>query len=137
MSFQKYKIINDEKKGFEGNMAKFKHTVERAAVGKVIDTAVKKIGKDQKKELSKIMDMIKNYWADEKIDVNYDEIKEIMTDSDTALYQYLSRLFQELDSKVIRTTFQNLGFEAFVCGTTKRIAMQYPLADSNGSDQCM
>ena len=93
------------------------HKAGRAAFGKAIDIALRNADKDWEPEVEKLMDLMQNYMSGEKLDIDYDRVKEKICDKDCTLNKYISRLLSETDPYVLKTTALNLGFEAFFHGT--------------------
>lgn len=98
-------------------MNNFGHTAARAAASKIVDVVLKNMGRDREKEIAKLMDFMKKYMSDEKMDIDYEKAKELICDENCALNHYLNRLLDELDANVIKTTVLNFGFEAMLHGT--------------------
>ena len=98
-------------------MSNLGHTAARAAASKIIDVLLKNIGKDREKEMVKLIDLMEKYMSGEKLDVDYDKIREMVCNEDCALNHYLNHLLDELDPNVIKTTILNFGFEAMLYGT--------------------
>lgn len=93
------------------------HRAGRAAFGKALDVALRNIDKNWEKEACLLIDMMQNYMSGEKLDIDYDRVKEKICDKDCTLNKYISRLLSETDPQVLKTTALNLGFEAFFHGT--------------------
>ena len=55
--------------------------------------------------------------GDEKMDVNYDTVRNMIRDKDCTLNKYMNRIIDEIDPHVLKTTALNLGYEAFFYGT--------------------
>ena len=55
--------------------------------------------------------------SDEKMDVNYDTVRNMIRDKDCTLNKYMNRIIDEIDPHVLKTTALNLGYEAFFYGT--------------------
>ena len=98
-------------------MSNLGHTAARVAASKIIDVLLKNIGKDREKEMVKLIDLMEKYMSGEKLDVDYDKIREMVCNEDCALNHYLNHLLDELDPNVIKTTILNFGFEAMLYGT--------------------
>ena len=60
---------------------------------------------------------MEKYMSDEKMDVNYDTVRNMIRDKDCTLNQYMNRIIDEIDPHVLKTTALNLGYEAFFYGT--------------------
>ena len=61
----------------------------------------------------KLVDLAEKYMSGEKLDLNFDKAKEMMSDKDCTLNRYINRLLDEVDPHVLKTTFLNLRYEAF------------------------
>lgn len=66
----------------------------------------------------------------EKIDVDYNKVKELICDKDKTLNKYINRLLDEINPHVLKTTALNLGYEAFFHGT-KTIRKMREVHDCN------
>ena len=97
-----------------GNMT---HAAGRMAASKAIDVVLKKVDKDRENGMLKLVDFVQNYMSDEKVDVNFDSVRDILSDENSAFSQYLNKVMDELDPHVVKTMLLNLGFEAFLHGT--------------------
>ena len=97
-----------------GNMT---HAAGRMAASKAIDVVFKKVDKDRENGMVKLVDFVQNYMMDEKVDVDFDGVRDILSDENSAFCQYLNKALNELDPHVVKTMLLNLGFEAFLHGT--------------------
>ncbi len=93
------------------------HVAGRAAFTKAIDIALKNKDKDWEQEVSRLMDLMRKYMSDEKLDVDYDKAKSMICNKDTTLNHYINKVLSEIDPHVLKTSALNLGFEAFFHGT--------------------
>ena len=67
-------------------MGTLTHAAARLAAGTAIDRALKKIdNKDRQTELLKLVDLMQTYMDGEKLDVDFDKIRGLLADSDSAL----------------------------------------------------
>ena len=98
-------------------MSNIGHSAARMAASKTIDIALKNIDKNREEEVVKLIDFMAKYMADEKMDVDYEKAKAIISDKNNALNKYMNRILDEVDPKVLKTMALNLGFEAFMHGT--------------------
>ena len=98
-------------------MSNLGHIAARTTAAKIIDVLVNNIEKDREKEMLKLIDLMEKYMSGEKLDIDYDKVREMTCNKDCALNQYLNRLMDELDPNVIKTTILNFGFEAMLHGT--------------------
>ena len=53
----------------------------------------------------------------EKLDVDFDGVRQKVSDKDSALNKYINKALDEIDPNVLKTIVLNLGFEAFLNGT--------------------
>ena len=98
-------------------MSSIGHSAARMAASKTIDVALKNIDKNREAEVVKLIDFMAKYMSDEKMDVDYEKAKAIISDKNNALNKYMNRILDEVDPKVLKTMALNLGFEAFMHGT--------------------
>ena len=98
-------------------MSNIGHSAARLAASKTIDIALKNIDKNREQEVVKLIDFMEKYMSDEKMDVDYEKAKEIISDKNNALNKYMNRVLDEVDPAVLKTMALNLGFEAFMHGT--------------------
>lgn len=98
-------------------MGEMTHKAGRAAFGKAIDIALRNADKDWEAEVEKLLDLMRKYMKNEKIDFDYEVAKKKVCDKDGTLNKYINRILKEVDPHVLRTTALNLGFEAFFHGT--------------------
>ena len=98
-------------------MSNLGHTAARATASKIIDVLLKNMGRDREKEMVRLIDFMEKYMSGEKLDIDYDKIRELVCDEDCALNHYLNHLLDELDPNVVKTTLLNFGFEAMLYGT--------------------
>lgn len=98
-------------------MGNLTHAAGRLAVSKVSDVVLKNLDKDREKEIVKLVDFMEKYMDGEKLDINYEKARTMITDKNGALNHYINRLLDEVDPHVLKTMVLNLGFEAFLNGT--------------------
>ena len=98
-------------------MENLTHAAGRLAVSKVYDVVLKNLDKDREKEIVKLVDFMEKYMDGEKLDINYEKARAMITDKNGALNHYINRLLDEVDPHVLKTMVLNLGFEAFLNGT--------------------
>lgn len=98
-------------------MGNLTHAAGRLAVSKVSDVVLKNLNKDREKEIVKLVDFMEKYMDGEKLDINYEKARAMITDKNGALNHYINRLLDEVDPHVLKTMVLNLGFEAFLNGT--------------------
>lgn len=94
-------------------MGTMTHAAGRLAFSKAADIVLKNVEKDREKELVKLVDLAEKYMSGEKLDLNFDKAREMMSDKDCTLNRYINRLLDEVDPHVLKTTLLNLGYEAF------------------------
>ena len=100
-------------------MGSLGHAATRATASKIIDIMLKNMGKDREKEIVKLIDIMEKYMSGEKLDVDYDRMRELVCNENCSLNHYLNHLLDELDPNVVKTTILNFGFEAMLNGTKK------------------
>lgn len=98
-------------------MGTMTHVAGRLAFSKAADIVLKNVEKVRDKELVKLVDLAEKYMSGEKLDLNFDKAREMMSDKDCTLNRYINRLLDEVDPHVLKTTLLNLGYEAFFYGT--------------------
>lgn len=98
-------------------MGTMTHKAGRAIVSKAVDVALRRTDGDWESEVAGLMDLMQKYMDGEKLDIDYDKAKAWICDKSSTLNQYISRILQEVDPHVLKTTALNLGFEAFFHGT--------------------
>ncbi len=98
-------------------MGTITHKAGRIAVSKATDIILKNLDKDREKEILKLVDFIEKYMDGEKLDVDFDGVRQKVSDKDSALNKYINKALDEIDPNVLKTIVLNLGFEAFLNGT--------------------
>lgn len=99
-------------------MAKLTHLSARTAASLGIDVLLKKVNRnDREGEMLKLVDIMEKFMEGDELELDYDWIRGLVGNKDTALNDYLNRGLDELDPHVIKTTALNLGFEAMLSGT--------------------
>ena len=98
-------------------MGAMTHAAGRMAFSAAIDVALKDVRKNREEGIVKLVDLMEKYMSDEKMDVNYDTVRNMIRDKDCTLNQYMNRIIDEIDPHVLKTTALNLGYEAFFYGT--------------------
>ena len=99
-------------------MGKLTHASARKAAGLGVDVILKKVNKkDRNEEMLKLVDLMEKFMEGDELALDYDWIRGLVGDENTALNGYLNRAFDELDPNVVKTTVLNLGFEAMLSGT--------------------
>ncbi|WP_322621851.1 radical SAM protein [Aedoeadaptatus coxii] len=106
-------------------MAKLTHLSARTAASLGIDVLLKKVNRnDREGEMLKLVDIMEKFMEGDELELDYDWIRGLVGNKDTALNDYLNRGLDELDPHVIKTTTLNLGFEAMLSGTKTMHAMR-------------
>lgn len=106
-------------------MAKLTHLSARTAASLGIDVLLKKVNRnDREEEMLKLVDIMEKFMEGDELELDYDWIRGLVGNKDTALNDYLNRGLDELDPHVIKTTALNLGFEAMLSGTKTMHAMR-------------
>ena len=98
-------------------MGTITHKAGRIAVSKATDIILKNLDKDREKEILKLVDFMEKYMDGEKLDVDFDGVRQKVSDKDSALNKYINKALDEIDPNVLKTIVLNLGFEAFLNGT--------------------
>ena len=106
-------------------MSTLGHAAQRAALGTAFDVYVKKINnRNREEELVKLVNTVEKYLGDNTGMINYDRIREIISDKDGFINQYINRFLDEVDPKVLKTVALNFGYEAMYNGTKKIRSMR-------------
>lgn len=98
-------------------MGTMTHAAARLAFSKAIDVVLKDVDKNREEAIVKIVDLMQKYMGDEKLDLDYDNIRKMIRDKDGAFNKYINKVLDEIDSHVLKTAALNLGYEAFFHGT--------------------
>ena len=98
-------------------MGTMTHAAARLAFSKAIDVVLKDVDKNREEAIVKIVDLIQKYMGDEKLDLDYDNIRKMIRDKDGAFNKYINKVLDEIDPHVLKTAALNLGYEAFFHGT--------------------
>lgn len=98
-------------------MGTMTHAAARLAFSKAIDVVLKDVDKNREEAIVKIVDLMQKYMGDEKLDLDYDNIRKMIRDKDGAFNKYINKVLDELDPHVLKTAALNLGYEAFFHGT--------------------
>ena len=106
-------------------MAKLTHLSARKAASLGIDVLLKKVNRnDREEEMLKLVDIMEKFMEGDELALDYDWIRGLVGDRQSALNGYINRGLDELDPHVIKTTVLNLGFEAMLSGTKTMHAMR-------------
>lgn len=98
-------------------MGTMTHAAARLAFSKAIDVVLKDVDKNREEAIVKIVDLMQKYMGDEKLDLDYDNIRKMIRDKDGAFNKYINKALDEIDPHVLKTAALNLGYEAFFHGT--------------------
>ncbi|KXL52644.1 anaerobic sulfatase-maturating enzyme [Anaerotignum neopropionicum] len=98
-------------------MRTLSHTAERMAFSTAINAVLHSAEENREKTVLKLIDLIGKFMSDEKLDINFNTAKELISNEESALHKYTDRLFEEVHPHVLKTTALNLGFESFFNGT--------------------
>ncbi len=98
-------------------MGTMTHAAARLAFSKAIDVVLKDVDKNREEAIVKIVDLMQKYMGDEKLDLDYDNIRKMIHDKDGAFNKYINKVLDEIDPHVLKTAALNLGYEAFFHGT--------------------
>ena len=99
-------------------MGTMTHAAARLAFSKAIDVVLKDVDKNREEAIVKIVDLMQKYMGDEKLDLDYDNIRKMIRDKDGAFNKYINKVLDEIDPHVLKTAALNLGYEAFFHRTT-------------------
>ena len=99
------------------DMGTMTHAAGRLAASTAIDVVLKKVDKDREKGMLGLVDFIEKYMSGEKVDMNFEGVKEIISDPNSSLCRFMNKALDEVDPHVLKTILLNLGFEAFLNGT--------------------
>lgn len=98
-------------------MAGMTHTAARIAFSTATDVALRGVKKNREAGVVRLVDLMQKYMGDEKLDLDYDKVREMIENKDCTLNKYMNRIIDEVNPHVLKTTVLNLGFEAFFHGT--------------------
>ena len=98
-------------------MGTMTHAAARLAFSKAIDVVLKDVDKNREEAIVKIVDLMQKYMGDEKLDLDYDNIRKMIRDKDGAFNKYINKVLDEIDPHVAKMHALNLGYEAFFHGT--------------------
>ena len=99
------------------DMGTMTHAAGRLAASAAIDVVLKKVDKDREKGMLGLVDFIEKYMSGEQVDMNFEGVKDIISDPDSSLCRFMNKALDEIDPHVLKTILLNLGFEAFLNGT--------------------
>lgn len=98
-------------------MGELTHKAARAAFGRAIDFAMRKMDKDREKGLLDIVDLTERFMGDNFQKSAYEGARKLIQDPDSKWMRYLNRALDEIEPHVVKQTALNLGFEAAFHGT--------------------
>ena len=98
-------------------LEKLSHAAQRKALGVMMDAALKELSKDREKTYLRILDLVKFFYGSGLSDDSYKRAKEALSDPDNKWMRYINRVIDETDPNIAKSTFLNLGYEAFIRGT--------------------
>ncbi len=106
---------------------KLKYVAERKAFEVMIDTLIKRVGKDSSKNLVQLINMIEKVLGDTLPPVAYDKLRKAFGDENSKWAHYAERLATETDPFVLREAFLTLGYEAAFRGykTSQEMSKKY------------
>lgn len=93
------------------------HSLQRKAVGSLIDAVLKKLGKDREEPLLKIVDFAQQFWKNDYPEEKFDQIRAVIKDPNSRTMQLIDHVLNQTDPHVAKITALNLGYEAFFKGT--------------------
>ena len=99
------------------DMGTMTHAAGRLAASAAIDVVLKKVDKDREKGMLGLVDFIEKYMSGEQVDMDFEGVKDIISDPDSSLCRFMNKALDEIDPHVLKTILLNLGFEAFLNGT--------------------
>lgn len=98
-------------------MSSIGHSAARLAASKAIDVVLKDVDKNRGQGVCRLIDLMEKYMSDEKLDVDFDKVRDFVNNKDSVLNKYINRVLNEVDPHVLKTLALNLGFESFLYGT--------------------
>ncbi|MGN0568519.1 MAG: radical SAM protein, partial [Acutalibacteraceae bacterium] len=96
---------------------KLSHSVQRKMAGALIDGMINKIDKNREDTFLKIVDMAEQFWGDDYPKESYDMVRNEIKNPDSRWINMIDHVLDNINPNVIKTTFLNLGYEAFFRGT--------------------
>ena len=93
------------------------HSLQRKAVGALVDMAMSKIGKNREEALLKTVDMAEQFWNGDYPKEKFDNVRSEIKNTDGKWMNIVNYLLDEINPNVAKTTILNLGYEAFLRGT--------------------
>lgn len=93
------------------------HSLQRKAVGALVDMAMSKIGKNREEALLKTVDMAEQFWNGDYPKEKFNNVRNEIKNTDSKWMNIVNYLLDEINPNVAKTTILNLGYEAFLRGT--------------------
>ncbi len=93
------------------------HSLQRKAVGALVDMAMSKIGGNREVALLKTVDMAEQFWNGDYPKEKFDNVRNEIKNTDSKWMNIVNYLLDEINPNVAKTTILNLGYEAFLRGT--------------------
>ena len=93
------------------------HSLQRKAVGALVDMAMSKIGENREEALLKTVDMAEQFWNGDYPKEKFDNVRSEIKNTDGKWMNIVNYLLDEINPNVAKTTVLNLGYEAFLRGT--------------------
>ncbi|MBR3816610.1 MAG: radical SAM protein [Clostridia bacterium] len=93
------------------------HSLQRKAVGALVDMAMSKIGGNREEALLKTVDMAEQFWNGDYPKEKFDNVRAEINKPDSKWMNIVNYLLDEINPNVAKTTILNLGYEAFLRGT--------------------
>ena len=78
-------------------MGTMTHIAGRAAFSKAVDIVLKNADKDREKEITKPVDLMEKYMGSEKIDVDYNKVKELICDKEEEIKAFEPKEYWTVD----------------------------------------
>jgi hypothetical protein len=101
-------------------IANAKHSVERAAVGALIDGILKDLKNTENKRESycKLADLAQKYFGKTAFpDARLEKVKQDLMNPDSRWIKFIDNVIDEVNPNFAKMTLLNLGYEAFLRGT--------------------
>ena len=96
---------------------KASHSVQRAAVGVIVDRLLKQLDKDREKTFMELIDLAEKFWGNGFAPETYERVRQDFKNPNNKWVKFLNRVLDETDPNVAKMTIMNLGYEAFLRGT--------------------
>lgn len=93
------------------------HSLQRKAVGALVDMAMSKIGGNREVALLKTVDMAEQFWNGDYPKEKFDNVRAEINKPNSKWMNIVNYLLDEINPNVAKTTILNLGYEAFLRGT--------------------